>query len=316
MDESFQVVAIAGRALNDGYALVKWTFNGNFHDDESVEWSLLRLNQNGIHSIMRGERNPQSLWVSPSGKIYVVGNINGTYGLHLGIPTQDGYEWEWQSPVQSDLTRPKAVWGIDDANVFAWGGGVLESAPTDPERKGRGIDTPYVWVFNGTSWKQYASPGQIFDLHGKDLECITIAGSEGLLAYWTNGQWEKDPFSFPQNLGFVQAKNRSEIYASSLEGRVFKKETLDWKELDPYLGHVYSFTFWKERLLVGTRQGFYGIEDDRLVLIHSSEVNVAYSTGETLIWVSDSDIRETTDFVSFSSIPLSDLATAAGYERL
>lgn len=288
----YRISSIQGHALDDCFVMIERSPYEDFKDYEMNTWVLVHLSKDTVSPLVSGTGDVGSLWVSPKGTIHLIATHEEKFGLHIGQPTSNGYEWRWQVITQQENTYVANVWGLSEEMVFAWGGGILrpELYP-DPATRPT-LDKPYCWLKQGDIWHVYPTPGWIYALHGQDPLTITAVGKRGLAARWQADHWE--PLSSPPtDLGFIQITPSHETYGASCYGKLFAYQASSgWNQIGADLGYISGFASWKNDLFILLGQGLFRLEGERLALIHSSSNPQNLFAGDTLLWNDDAYLYE------------------------
>lgn len=227
------------------------------------------------------------LWRSPGGAVYVSHSRGRMFRRSaLGAP--------WSIVQLADAMY--GVWGLDDDCVFAWG-----------SRDGQ----PVMFVWNGTDWREMASPpGFVNALHGTRRDLLIAVGSQGLIATWDGNAWRRMASPIRTALSSVFVVSADEAYACGpgdhalLEGSVYGWSPILHHEtplhaVAKYAGSVYVGAGLNGlHVLDGTKLSLVALDlravklDTRGGLLVSAQDRVAFSTdGVDFDWFTIDGVR-------------------------
>jgi hypothetical protein len=182
------------------------------------------------------------LWRAPSGRVYV-SNADGKIHVNGSLAVDHG-KGQWQVTDVRDALF--GIWGLDDANVFAWGSRIK--------------DHP-VYRFDGKSWSEIANPGfKIESMHGLTTDFIYVVGHDGGIARFDGKSWQRFPASRPEQLTSVFVAGPDEMYAVGAAGSVLEGSAHEWGKIaeGPGLpGPLQCVAKFKDELWVGA--GRFGL---------------------------------------------------------
>lgn len=309
-----RVARVVGAAPRDCTLLVHRSHWDDFEDDESTESLVVRSDADGFRVIARAEGAAQDLWGSPSGRLFVVGALDGRHGLHVGMPTEGAYAWTRIDALdEGAASRVRGVWGLGDDLVFAWGGGAFH-LPGDDEASPRMLqDPPVSWCFDGSGWRTQSAPAAIFAVHGSSPEHIVAVG-KAMIARWTSGRWERVASPNLASLSFV-AVSGVDALAATFRGELFEITPRGCRAVAQCEGAVHGLARWNDRWVVASRpKGLLTLEDDRLEALHDTWNVGTLHAGRALLWTCEAGLMGTVDFTDFEWVHGEALGAALGAE--
>jgi len=136
--------------------------------------------------------NLSGAWVAPAGKLWVAGND--------GIGHLDG------GAITLDITDAhfNAIWGADDANVFAVGIGDIRH-------------------YDGTAWTKMTIPttATLTGVWGRASDDVFAVGAGNTLLHYHAGLWKSFTTPFPGDYTSVSGAGDA-IYVTAMDGSVYE----------------------------------------------------------------------------------------------
>lgn len=292
-DELFyRVVALQGKDLDDCFVLVETSPYEDFKDREMLAWALVHV-RSGFCSVVASDAGrADGLWVSPSGRGYFIGIVDGVFGLHIRHLREKNASWEYQADVQRPPTVVSSVWGLSDERVFAWGGGVIDSLSyPDPAHRPLN-DDPLFWMKEGDGWREFPFVGWGYGIHGRNDHELYAVGQNQLFARWNGASWKKEPLPPPTDMSFIRVLPSGEVCAASCYGKVFQWSVSSWKQIGNDLGMICGIDVWKENLFVLASHGLFQREGDGLSLLQKTLNAKAIHAGEALLFLDEEALYE------------------------
>lgn len=309
-----RVTRVGGAEPRDCVLLMhrsQWT---DFANDESTESLVVRVDRDGIRVIAEGEGAARDLWVSPSGRVYVVGRFEDVDGLHVGTPDGSSYRWSRiDLPGFGGRSRVQGVWGLDDDFIFAWGGGAF-IVPGDDLTSERALrDPPVCAHFDGAAWRSVDAPGAISAVHGSSKEHVVAVGC-GLVARWQWGRWERMESPIAGSFSFVRVDGEDAL-AATFQGELYEGTPHGWRLLTRCERNVWGLASWEGQMIVATRpDGLLRVAGDTVEPLVESFNASCLHAGRALFWCSTSGLLGTRDFKTFEEVRDTELGAALGGE--
>ena len=254
----------------------KWGFQSDFGESwvVRVEQGKVFLDH-GLPGWLTG------LWRSDSGAVYV----------------SDSSRAIWMNPAPSDPRSPwklhrvsgflRGVWGLNDEFVVTWG------------LSGRDEFLMYRW--NGKSWAEMPSPGDIYAVHGLAPDLLYAVGNQGLISRWDGHQWTRVRSPTRTILSSVFVVNEDEMYAVGAGQRVLEGSSHGWSEVAYSEEAMYGVAKLGNRVWIGaTSDGLIQLQGNRLV-VKSAKASAEHleARGDALLVSCPDFIAETKDGESF-----------------
>lgn len=191
---------------------------------------------------------------------------------------------------------PEGVWGLDDANVFAWGTGKNAAGQ---------LEYP-VAKFDGQQWQDLPNPGfPISKLHGLAPDFLYAAGRGGGMARWDGRAWTIVPVPTDEVFSDVFVAGPDEIYATGHRGSLLQGSSTSWRLITRTVDERLPYACvakWHDDLYVGG--GPLGLfrrvgTTDQLELYKPKVKATSFDARESLIATTDHAITGTVDGQSF-----------------
>jgi len=277
---------VSGITHDDQHFLVlRFDAKAGFKPGEGESW-VVRF-KSGTGSLLYGGLSWfTGLWRSPAGHVYVSSAdsevlVNPDPGLRAA---------PWQTHSLRGTLR--GVWGVDDKCVFAWG------------IKGKGT---VAYRFDGSSWSEIESPGEVTSMHGLSPKLVYAVGRRGLISRWDGQRWNKVQSPTQATLSDVFLADEDEMYA--VGDRIALQGSLHgWAHLADADTHLFGVAKWKGKVWVGAaNDGLRKIERDKLVSVDPElQAERLDARGELLV-ASPEALAFTTDGKTFKKIRASNL---------
>jgi hypothetical protein len=313
-DFYFKIGAVTGASIDDCHLLVYRSDRLEFLDDDTTEWRLLRRDALGLRELGRGDAVPR-LWVSPTGRVHLVGRRDGVRGLHVGNPAGDAVQWTFLPAVTPPgVGHLSGVWGLDDDLVFVWGGGAFREVQRErPGYRAEVVSVPTIFTCDGSTWRPHEAPEVVYAVHGVP-GAVLAAGAHGALACWTGSGWSAMRPPADVSFSFVHVVSAEEMYAATFAGRFFEGSQHGWRELPGVGAHVYGMAWWRGELLVTTQDaGILALEKGRFVPRRPGMARGPH-VGRALLWIDGDTVAETEDLARARWIPADELRRALDAE--
>ncbi len=196
-------------------------------------------------TVMTHKRGPwknfiTGIWRSPLGVNYVAD------ATLPGVHRYDDMLNDSAQPRDSTLDMlPEGVWGLDDANVFAWG-----------TRKGASVAREYpIYRWDGQHWREMPAPGfAVTVMHGIAPDLVYAAGWQGGIARWDGRGWTTLPLPTGEVLTDVFVAGSDELYATGMNGSLLEGSGSGWHLITRTQDERLPFTCvakWQGELYVG-----------------------------------------------------------------
>lgn len=240
---SCSYLSASGESERDcAYIAQRYDADRGFRPRESESWVMLhRPTEQGVAT---SGNIPSSnwytgLWRAPSGVVFVSDAARRAVyrGEDLAHPL--GGVW-------SDAQLPAAmhgVWGLDERNVYAWGGN-REGFP--------------LFRWDGSGWRDMPSPGfEVYALHGTSPSCLWAVGDAGQAAFFDGGRWYPYPTPTSEVLNSVFVRDRDRVYATGAHGSLLEGATHGWTKIADGPGPdqpLFAVAWWGDALWVAARQ--------------------------------------------------------------
>jgi len=184
------------------------------------------------------------------------------------------------------------VWGIDDKCVFAWG---IKAKTTVLHR------------FDGATWSEIESPGEVNAMHGLSPKLVYAVGRRGLISRWDGKRWNKVQSPTQAVLSDVFVADEDEMYAVG-DGIVLQGSVHGWAHLADADTHLFGVRKWKGKVWIGgASEGLMKIERDKLVSVDPElQAERLDARGELLV-ASPGALAFSTDGKTFKKLPASKL---------
>jgi hypothetical protein len=228
------------------------------------------------------------LWRSPRGSVYVAAS-NGEVHVKLD-PEPTAGEWR----VDRVAGTLAGIWGLDDKSIFTWG---LRGSST------------VVYRFDGTSWKEVPSPGEIVGMHGISPDLVYAVGRDGLVARWGGKSWTKVASPARGVLSAVFVAAEDEMYAVGPNTQLLQGSLYGWSEVLEGPGPMFGVAKWRGEVWVGAAEhGLMKLAGAKLVPVKPNIKAEKLDAREDLLVSSPQAIVGTSDAASFRGIPVSGVA--------
>jgi hypothetical protein len=188
----------------------------------------------------------------------------------------------------------RGIWGLEDDFVLTWG-------------EHRGEPVAYRW--NGSDWRQVATPGHIVGVHGVSRDLVYAVGQRGLIARW-NGADKFDAVTSPAKgtLADVHVVSEDELYACGPDAELLQGTVRGWELLLEHERPLHCVAKWRDAVWIGAADGLYQRVDQGLVSIKDNiSVRRFDARGELLMTIPHL-LARTQDGVKFEGIPVKSFA--------
>jgi len=277
---------VSGLRHDDHHFLVlRFDAKAGFKPGEGESW-IVRFTPGKLSLLRGGLCWFTGLWRSPAGRVYV--SSADSEVLSNPDPGLRAAPWQTHS-LRGTLT---GVWGIDDECVFTWG------------LKGKGT---VVYRFDGSTWTEIESPGEVVAMHGTSPKLVYAVGRRGLISRWDGKKWNKVSSPTQAVLSDVFVAGEEEMYA--VGDRIVLQGSLHgWTHLADADTHLFGVAKWKGKVWIGgAAEGLFKIERDKLVSVdaelHAERID---ARGELLV-ASPEAIAFTADGKTFKKLKASGL---------
>jgi hypothetical protein len=183
------------------------------------------------------------LWRSLRGVVYV-SDATGEMHVNPDLAADDSEKHWARHKLKASLD---GVWGLDDSNVFAWGG-------TFDDRFS-------VFRWDGRSWSEMPSPGfDVRALHGLSPTLLCAVGKKGGIALWDGSQWTRMSAPLADDLVSVFVAGTDEYYATSGGGTLLEGSKHGWGKVADGPGPgtpLYAVAKWHGELWIAA--GTFGL---------------------------------------------------------
>ncbi|MEM9189381.1 MAG: hypothetical protein AAGF12_09405 [Myxococcota bacterium] len=202
-DLFYEVAAVVGADLQD-YAFILYGSEvfEEFQPDFDTCW-VGTMEAGTVRILRGGHGHLRGLWRSPQKHLYVAGRLGEDphapreRGVFRGTRDAHGaYRWD----LIREEGNTRGVWGLHDEYVFAWSFGA-------------GTTTMSLW--NGQSWAELESPGEVVSMHGIAPDLIYACGHRGLIARWDGSRWSRVANPAQGTVSSVFVRSEEEMYATA-----------------------------------------------------------------------------------------------------
>jgi hypothetical protein len=227
------------------------------------------------------------IWRSPSGRCYAACDSFKRGGV-LRFEANPGLGYErWE------IGSMQRVFGIDDDFVVACGG---TGANARMKR------------FDGTSWVDMPSPGEVNSIHGISPDHLIAGGIGGQLWRWDGAQWHEMASDLRGLVSSIFVVSKTEAYAAGAMGRLFEGSEHGWVERASLDWSIFSIAVYAGRVLAACGNfGLYELKNDKLEMASAEVFPFWLHPGRTLLMNEGSVLSQTADFSTFQRVTIADL---------
>ena len=230
------------------------------------------------------------LWRSPAGHVYVTDSVLGVHINQDPSPRSSAFKLH-----KLDATLA-GVWGIDDRFVVAWGKRHL---------------APVMFRWDGTSWAEMDSPGDVVAVHGIAPDLVYAVGGGGLIARWDGRAWTRlqSPATSVLSAVFVAAPDDLYAVGSGTRGCLLEGSTNGWLEVCNGPGPLYGVAKFRGDVWVGAAMfGLMKKDKNALVTIKPNIHADVLDARVNLLISSPGAIAQTVDGAGFVGFPVASAA--------
>lgn len=178
-------------------------------DERDVDYHLSAISEGWTGSVMRIKGVVTNLWMSERGWLYLC--VPSEQGIlrykDLDAPNLAATEEIFRLPF-----IPFAVWGLDEAHVYAWGAIRTQETSISYE----------IARFDGSTWQLMPSPPfELLAVHGSHPDCIYAVGHRGI-ARWDGHRWTEIPSPSRESLTCVFVVSETEVYIGGYGGSLLE----------------------------------------------------------------------------------------------
>lgn len=186
-----------------------------YHPGESECW-VLRVTPAPDADVVIGhqygtQRWFTGLWRAHSGRVFV---CDGTGEVHVNpdLTAPDAHQRWVRQKLKASLD---GVWGLDDSNVYVWGGT---------------FDNRFLMFrWDGRSWTEMPSPSfDVRAVHGLSPASLCAVGVKGSIGLWDGGRWTRMSSPLADDLVSVFVAGQDELYATSAGGALLEGSRAGW----------------------------------------------------------------------------------------
>ena len=282
----------SGPAFSDCYFLgQRYDSAAGYKPIEGECWVLgAQVNPKGGYTVSRYRGSTAwytGLWRSATGRVFVCDG-DGRIATNPDLLTDQG-KGKWDETKLGHALF--GIWGLDDANVFAWG------ARTNSH---------HIYRFDGKSWAEIASPGfEIDSVHGLSPDFIYAVGHDGGIARFDGKAWQRFPSPVDEELTSVFVAGPDELYAVGAAGSVLEGSAHGWGKIGegPGLpGPLQCVAKFKGELWIGA--GRFGLArrkgtTSEMELVKPNVQAVSFDVRETMVIATKEVVFGTADGVTF-----------------
>jgi hypothetical protein len=245
------------------------------------------------------------LWRSPRGVVYV-SDSTGEMHLNPDLAADDSHQRWMRQKLKASLD---GVWGLDDSNVFAWGG-------TFDDRFS-------VFRWDGRTWSEMPSPGfDVRAVHGLSPTLLCAVGRKGGIGLWDGNQWTRISAPLADDLVSVFVAGADEYYATSAGGALLEGSRSGWGKVAQGPGPgtpLFGVAKWHGELWVAA--GVFGLlrrkgTSSELEVVKPNIRANGFDAREALVICSFDMVAGTVDGSDYDAIGVDSLADARSGKAL
>jgi len=253
-----------------------------FRPEQGESW-VGQGRADGHYSLLSQQGWMTGLWRTES-KVWVA-EVSGRVYMN---PSLELRKEPWQTfRLDASLS---GIWGLRDNLVFAWG---LRRSD------------PVAFLYEGTAWREIASPGHIGCIRGVRDDLIYAVGLRGLIARWDGTSFRTVHGPTDANLCDVFVASDDEMYACGQGGHLLQGTVHGWEVLLQHNGPLHCVARWGDAVWVGTGPGgLFKLVNERLELFKPKVLAERFDTRGYLIGAAPNAIFETRDGSDFQGILL------------
>lgn len=241
---NFEIFNISGTSRSELFLLMH--INEEADDWETYRTAVVKITPGSIEVVYHIHEWIQSMWYSPSGKIYLA-SVDGD------IHTNETGSWEVLSLGAYSFNH---IEGLADGSIICCGSGAGVFGYTDHQWK----------LLN----KGLPDDCDLITINGLSLDSLYAFGKRGAVFHYDGDKWTRFESPTSKRLVNMLPVSADELYCCGWDGTFLIKRKSSWEKYGPTNEHnFYRMIHFKKKLLIAAGNGgIYSFDNNELLPLY------------------------------------------------